>query len=270
MKKLSIVIVNFQSEKYISKCLDSIKKQSLKVPVQVIIVNADDSNYKINLNGFSRASLIINLDKNLGFGHGVNEGVKYAIGDYLLILNPDVVLKDGLVNALDIAIKNNFIVGANLFLPNGDMQPYAFGDFHSLKTILLNKRNSKCSKYDNKYINKKTTPLSTNINKFNWVSGTAMLLKKDLFLKLNGFDESYFMYFEDQDLCFRAKMLGVSIVVIKEFKIIHFGGKSFDKKPAQLKEYNKSLYLFLKKNGNFLSYMVIVLLKPIYDYFKNK
>jgi len=258
MEILSIVIVNFKSEKYIWECLESIKNQKLKTEIQIIIVNADNSNYTVGLSRFSKSSLVINLKKNLGYGYSVNQGVKNAVGDYLLILNPDVIIKEGLDIALKFISKNNSIVGANLFTEEGNQQRYAFGNFHSLFVIFLNKIG-----YRNLFVD-------VSQYKVDWVAGTAMLMRKSLFLKLGGFDTAYFMYFEDQDLCYRAKKLWAYSFVLKDFKVIHFGGKSFNSKPSRLNEYNKSLKLFLSKHGSLFDKLIINIWKPIYDVIKNK
>lgn len=258
---LSVVIVNYNSQKYITRCLDSLKSQNLNIPIQVILVNADNSNFRTSLDGFSKESIIIDTVENKGFGSSVNKGVAKATGDYLLILNPDTVIKEGLSKALEYVIKNNSIAGANLLLPSGGEQKYAFGNFHSLITIMRNK-------VFGSYLNNNN--LDGNVFRVDWVSGTAMLVKRKVFDELRGFDESFFMYFEDQDLCFRANEIGIKSYILRDFRVIHFGGKSFKKSKTQLSAYNKSLKIYLSKHSNVIDRVVIGIIKPIYDSFKNK
>jgi len=259
MKMLSVVIVNYNSQKYIPNCLNSLKNQNLNIPIQVILVNSDNSNFKINLDSFSKGSMIIDTVDNRGFGSSVNKGVTKATGDYLLILNPDVIVKGGLSEALEYVINNDSIVGANLLLPSGVKQKHAFGNFHSLTTIMKNKA-----------FGFSIQRFESEVSKVDWVSGTAMLMKRKIFDKLHCFDESFFMYFEDQDLCFRANEIGVFSYVLKGFRVTHFGGKSFKKSKIQLFEYNKSLKIYLSKHSNIVDRIVIGIIKPMYDSFKSK
>jgi GT2 family glycosyltransferase len=134
----------------------------------------------------------------------------------------------------------------------------------------------------------KKTPLSTIKNKFlasrdkvgeknafevDWVSGGAMLMRKSLFDELIGFDESYFMYFEDVDLCLRAKKRGYKIVVNPLSRIFHQSGQSFDNNQKKKKYYYDSQDYYFRKNfGSAEASLMKILRLPLYirNVFYNK
>ena len=252
---LSIIIVNYKSEEYIEACVQSIQENFYNDAFEVVIVNSDQSKFRFK--GFEKLVKFLDLEENRGYGYSINRGVEIAKGNYVLLLNPDTLIQSGLNNAYNYVKNHNSIIGANLYTESGLQQQYAFGKFHSGIRVLLNKvGNSNCV-------------LKKDLTKCDWVSGTAMIMRKSLFNKLNGFDENFFMYFEDQDICFRAKSIGVDTYVMRNFKVIHYGGRSFRSNKKKLREYNKSLIYFIKKNGNLFDRLFIQLLKPIYDTFKH-
>jgi N-acetylglucosaminyl-diphospho-decaprenol L-rhamnosyltransferase len=85
-----------------------------------------------------------------------------------------------------------------------------------------------------------------------WVSGTALLIKNKLFNDIGGFDEAFFMYFEDQDICLRVKSKNTKTLFYPDFKIVHHSGKSWKKQKNQKKYYYQSLDIFFKKHHNLI------------------
>jgi len=96
-----------------------------------------------------------------------------------------------------------------------------------------------------------------------WVSGGAFAIKKDLFEKIHGFDENFFMYFEDVDLCRRASSVGGKILYLPQFTIRHFGGQSYDDTRKQKVEYYQSQDYYLKKHFSRASAFFIALLRKV-------
>lgn len=247
IEKLSIVIVNYQSEKYLAKCLSSIKEKVLAVEHEIIVVNNDENNIETHCD----ASLqdgnirIINTGKNIGFGAACNLGARMAQGEILCFLNPDTeIVSNNIKILLDEFDKENklAIIGPKLVVETSRRgvlaQEWIAGKKVTLLSTLLNNLGYK---RDKKIWESKASVECA------WVTGAAMFIKKDIFQKLGGFDEKFFMYFEDIDLCKRARQLGCKILYFPDFQIKHFGGKSFLSKAKQKSHYHTSQYIYFKK-----------------------
>lgn len=240
----SIIIVNYKSKDFLLNCLESLEKYLtplLKNNWEIIIVN-NDNLYLLIEKKFNFPIKILEINQNLGFGGAVNLGAKKANGDFLFFLNPDTFLKnDSFKNFLDYLKKEDLkknpeIFGLQILEENGEIQEWSCGDKTSLFSILTR----------NFFSSKKWE--SEEISKVDWVSGGAMIVGKKVFEKLGGFDDKFFMYFEDQDLCLRAKKMGVEIVYFPFSQVYHLGGKSWEKKEEQKKEYYKSQDYFFQKH----------------------
>ena len=253
---ISIIIINFNSKKYLEKCLLSIHEKILlsarnRFFFEIIVINNEKEPLLLDSDFLPKPKIIHN-PKNTGFGSGSNLGAKQAKGDYLFFLNPDVkLLDDSLLDMIEYIDSRSEIgiIGPKLLLSQtGLPQPWTSGKKTSLWSIVF--RNT-----IGKPWNKKKPVL------VDWVSGTALLIRKKLYEKINGFDEKFFMYFEDQDLCLRAKEQGAKVLFYPHARIIHFSGKSWSGSKSQKKYYYQSQeYFFSKHHGtiqkkilNFLS-----------------
>jgi hypothetical protein len=252
---VSIIIVNYQSKRYLLSCLQSLdaKLTTLEKKPEVIIVNNESK--PLNEEVFKNLNLsvqIINSGQNLGFAKACNQGAQKARKKILFFLNPDTkILDNNLSNAIDFLQKNSDIGALGIKIiqaKTGLAQPWTCGKKTSLLRILL--KNS-----FNKPWNKKAP------TEVDWVSGTALLTPKSVFQEVNGFDENFFMYFEDQDYCLRVKKSGKRVVFFPEFKIIHHNGKSWKDKSSQKKSYFQSQKIFFQKHMPFQSKILSVLHK---------
>lgn len=254
---LSIIVVTYNACEYLEDCFNSIKNFSSNVSYEVIVVNNDAS----GLNNLSKVVKRYNArllcpTRNIGFGAGVNYGAKNAKGKYILILNPDTEVKSSLRRPMEYLRKRVFdVVGANLIDKAGNSQAFSCGRFHSLVNIFLYKLP----------LRKYHPWLSVRPIEVNWVSGAVMMMKKSLFDDLAGFSENYFMYFEDQDLCFRVKRMGKKVGFLPNFKVFHVRGVSLQNSKNRLSYYNTSQKIFFGNYaGRFETYL-LKLVKPVYD-----
>ena len=203
-QNLTVIIVTFKSEKVIHNCIKSIG-QDIKI---LIIDNANDKEFKQNIeNKYKNVSCILS-EKNLGMGAGNNLGIQNTKSDFVFILNPDVILNP---NTIDELIE----------------QTIKLGEFGIVAPIEVN------NDYPNYKLDKKIKNQINEINPFlvKSVDGYAMLLnlKRLNFIKeFNYFDENFFMYLENDDLCKRAIKKGEKIYIIPKSKIKHLGGKAVD------------------------------------------
>ena len=234
--KLSFVIVNYQSEKYLEECVSSIKEKILGMEYEIIVVNNDNLEAKL-----PSGVKIINSGKNIGFGAACNMGARNAQGEILCFLNPDTeIISENIQELLDEFNKddNLAIIGPKLISDKNEVQEWIAGKETTIVSTLLNNLGYR----RDKKIWGSASPIECA-----WVSGAVMFICKDIFQKLGGFDESFFMYFEDIDLCQRARLAGYKVLYFPNFVIKHFGGKSFLDKKTQKRYYRKSQLRYFKK-----------------------
>lgn len=247
--RISFIIVNFQSHTLLERCLSSIGRLS-ETNAEIIVVNNDPAPLELlPKNKFSL--FIIQASHNLGFGAGINLGARSARGEYLFFLNPDAeIITDSISSALDEFTKNPrlAILGGKIVDDQGKPQDWTFGEAITPLRIIKNNLGMD----QNKRLRKQKGSLLTD-----WISGGAMMIRKDIFQKLSGFDEKIFMYYEDIDLCRRAKQLGFEILHFPGLVVRHLGGKSFNNKEEQKKHYYQSQdYYFQKHFGKFYAFLI--------------
>ena len=219
-QNLSIVIVTIRSEGIIDQCIESINQD---LPI-IVVENSNNTNFINYLEKKYKNIKCVLSNGNLGMGSGNNLGIKEVKTDYVLIINPDVILEKDTIDELIIASEN--ISDFSILSPissNIDYPNYALDE-------------------KQKKIKKENLPFSVNA-----VDGYAMLFNKkkiDLIMsndpsnpKNNYFDESFFMYLENNDLCKRLIEKGEGIFVAPKAKINHFGANAVNKK------YNKEVEL---------------------------
>jgi GT2 family glycosyltransferase len=228
--KISIVILNYNTSKLVDKCLESIKKNMEDLYYEVIVVdnNSDDrtiENLKLkyqNVNFYFR-------EINNGFGSGCNYGFSKSIGKYILFLNPDTYLISNIVKDFyDLLESDNKIGVCSTLLEDGSGNlQYCFNDFPSIKWELLeltgylsNKKIKNMLDYTKKVHNENSYIV------VDWAIGACLFIRKDVFEKVNGFDENYFLYYEDTDLQKRISEAGYKIVLLNEKRIKHIGKSS--------------------------------------------
>lgn len=214
----SAVIVNYNTNKYLDSCIKDLADNS-----EVIIVdNKSDEPPSIK-----NAKLIIN-DKNKGFANAVNLGVKNSTGEFILLLNPDTRMSKEALDKLiefykshnDCGIAAPKLVGYNNVVQKSVRKfPTIIGAF---KEYILGQK----GEYDF-YLPDKTCPVDV-------VVGACMLIKKDLFEKIGGLSEKYFLYYEDIDLCKKIKVMGLKVYFLPEVEIFHEIGSSSNEKSYDL------------------------------------
>lgn len=250
--KLTVVYVYFNTPNEIQESINSIDKAVGKNSYEIIVVD-NNSTKKIPRALFrDKRVTIIKSKTNGGFGYGCNLGAKSATGEYILFLNPDTVLfensvvtmlktftdmkKVGIVGPLMVDGKENNLPTINTFITFGRaIVAYSFvnklfpKNIVSKKFWMLEKDRTKLSKVD-------------------VISGACMLIKKDLFEKIGGFDERFFMYFEEQDLCLRIVKEGYKVIFNPRGVISHKVGASLSDKKVIKIYFQKSRFLYFKKH----------------------
>jgi len=257
-KKLSILIVNFASASHLENCIASIyRKFGDFLSWEVIIINNDKEDISKLSIDFSNVK-ILNNNGNVGFGSGINMGAKEACGEFLLTLNPDTeIISENIKSVLDEFSKDEKIgvISGKTMSKKGAIEPWSVGKELTFLDLILN--NIGFSRSRNIWNSCKKIECD-------WATGTALFIKKNLFDKLGGFDENFFMYFEDMDLCKRVRNSGKKIIFFPEFEIYHSGGKSYNNKILQKRHYYDSMEYYLKKHGQLMTQKLVRLIRKLF------
>ena len=253
--EITLIIVSFKSDKLISQNLEIIKK----FPT-IIVDNSKSNSLNKLVNKFDNINLIV-PNKNLGYGKANNLGVSFARTPYILIINPDIVLNEKsieqLYNSFIENIKNVGVLGPSLY--DSEMKRRTNGSISYIKKI------------KGKNINKSLNNLPEGNISCDFLVGCCLFMQRSFFVKLGGFDNNYFMYFEDNDLCDRIIKDGKTVMEIPSAKIIHLENLSSKKNFFQNSKmaiiHKISSYIYLNKNLSFRSFVIHIIINFL-DYFQ--
>ena len=239
---LTIVITTYRSEDKIENCLNSIDSD-IKI---IIVENSSNNKFKSFIEKKYKNVECILTNNNLGYGKANNIGLKKVLTKYSLILNPDTVLQKETID--------NFFVFLNR------------GINFALLGPLQNEKESdlEISDYN-----------SSNFFEVSSVKGFAMFLNMKKFIDIGFFDENFFLYLEEIDLCKRIKKIKENIYVDENIKIIHYGGKSVNQSHADETELVRnwhwmwSLFYYNRKHFNYFYATIKILPKFFSALFKS-
>lgn len=256
-KQLSIVIVNYNVKNLLKKCLESIFEYEKHIEFEVIVVdnNSIDRSQKMLQRDFPQVKLIENK-RNLGFSAGCNQGIKESQGRYILLLNPDAELTPGgfkkMIDFMDSKPEVG-ICGPKMTDQKGNFQ-FSCRSFPSYLTAISSSQSILNRIFPENLLSQKYLLKNqdhSQIREVDWVSGSCLLAKREMLGKMELLDERFYMYVEDVDLCYRAKMAGFSVFYFPQVVVIHHIGKSTQKRKFNmLVEHHKSMYYFYRKHHN--------------------
>lgn len=252
---LSIIIVNYNVRDLLENTLHSIEAASKKIRVEVFVVEnaSDDGSAEMVAKNFPSVHLIRN-EINLGFAKANNQAFKQARGKYFLVLNPDTLLQEDTLQVMLQFLEDNPDVGMSgckIINADGTIEPNSRRSFPSpwvtfcklsgLSTLLP--KSKLFGKYNLTYLS------DDEIYEVDALSGCFMMVRKEVYDKISGFDEDYFMYGEDLDLCYRTQKAGWKIYYVSSTKIIHYGGESTKRSSIDATAvFYDAMKLFVRKN----------------------
>ena len=255
---LSIIIINHNTKKLTVDLIKSIYKNTILTSYEVIIIdNSDIESQKLKKNELDCNILKISniiYTSNDGFGVACNKGAKLSKGRYLLFINSDIIFSD---NAIDKSInyikkdKNIGALGCKVILKDGSLDHGCKRGFPSPSASLyyflhLDKifpKSKKFGAYRLSYLN------NDEIHEVDAISGSFLIINAKLFFDINGFDETFFMYGEDLDLCFRVKKRGFKIIYYPLTSVTHLKGQSrFNKNKFVLYHFYNAMVIFYNKH----------------------
>ncbi len=255
----SIIIVTYNSASYIRDCLTPLAGQS-DLEIVVVDNNSKDGCQDIVQREFSFTKFI-SLEENIGFGAACNVGVRASSGEHILFLNPDAVALPEAYRQLwsFLAGKSQIgIVGGRLIDPSG-VPLQSMGDRPSLIGQILDKplgvlsryvpSEGRCRKILGSLSSKFRLPVKPD--RVVWVSGAALGCRRTCLDEIGGFDEKFFLYYEDVDLCVRAAQAGWEIWHVPQAIIQHRSGASFQGNRVLQKQifYENQKYFFQKHSS---------------------
>lgn len=253
--KLSIIIVNYNTQQLLNECLESIKQYTPFIDYEVLVVdNASLDGSAEYLKGVTQGNINVILNQNnKGFASANNQAICDAKGKYILLLNPDTEV---LERTLDKCIKymDNHqhigILGCKVMLPNGKLDLACRRGFPNLKNSFfkfsglakLFPKVKLFTGYNLTYLDEnQSSPVDS-------VVGAFMMVRHEVIDQIGLLDEEFFMYGEDIDWCYRAKQAGWEVFYYADASIIHHKRASSRQSKKALVEFYRAMEIFYRKH----------------------
>lgn len=247
---VSIILVNYNGAEILLDCLNSIQK-FIDIPnYEIILVDnaSSDGSVELVAANYPHIRLVKEIE-NRGFGAGNNIGAKFATGEFLFLLNTDTVLISNILPHLIQLMQADSqvgIIGPKLLNPDGSLQISVSpalgikGEYEARQRHQAYQNVSQQSLIEQKF---------QEIQEVDIVVGAAFFIRSSLFHDLGGFDEKFFMYFEESDLCQRAQYRGYKIIYTPDVSLIHLKGYSIQKAANIMAiEYRRSQIYYYQKH----------------------
>jgi GT2 family glycosyltransferase len=261
---ISIIIVNHYADRILDDCIRAAVSGSSLLRREIIVVDNPAVAAPRSIPGCSGTAVQrIPTTDRLGFGAACNLGAKYAAGEHLLFLNPDVVVEPNAIEHLHSAIETTADAGAVIgrltlsdgtFYPSCRMFPTITNLLYSHGSVLHWLFGSRRGRY--------MLPDFDDITEVDWGAAALMMVRRDLFERSSGFDERFFMYLEDTDLCFRFQKAGFRNYYIPRAGGVHLWGYSTRRYPfRRILWHHRSIWRYFVKHDN--SPPTLAILAPI-------
>jgi GT2 family glycosyltransferase len=251
MTTLSVIILSYNTKQLLWQSLSALIRYIPKKNIEIIVLDnaSSDDSAKMIKENFPDVNLVHSY-KNLGFAKGINTAVKEAKGKYLLFLNSDADLTnntlDEIISFMD-SSSSVGVVGGVLLNADGSRQR-SYGSFYTLSSATKMLIGGDKIEMKNK--------LYTQPTEVDWVSGGFMMINHELFKKIGGFDEHFFMYMEDMELCYRVRKAGYRTYVYPQAVAIHKQHGSTNRSFAVERIYEGLMY-FYKKHRSPIEYYLL-------------
>lgn len=248
--QLSVIILNYNVRYFLEQCVLSVQKALDGIDGEIIVIdnNSSDDSCAMMKQGFPNIKLIENKE-NVGFPKGNNIGVAQAKGDYICILNPDtVVAEDTFKKLLAKSYQlTSGIIGCKLIDGTGNFLPECKRGIPTpwvafTKIFGLYKLSNAFGKYYAQHLSENQS------GEVEILVGAFMVMKRDLYNEIGGFDENCFMYSDDIDLSYRVLQKGKTNYYFHETSVIHYKGESTVKDGTYMKRFQEAMNFFYKKH----------------------
>ncbi len=263
MIDISVIIVNYRGWSHLNRCLEAFNSFQFKLfSFEVIVVdNCSNDGFLADFeNRFSNVKFLLNSG-NFGFSHGCNLGARYAEGTYLLFLNPDIVATEDSISKLYELIRSSTdvsILSCKQVNSNGkiEQQIRFFPSYFTLNGLFRSFYRMTRKKVSDEFKPDKRAFIYSD-----WVSGSVLLISRNHFNEIEGWDERYWLYYEDVDLCYRSSLSGGKIAVCDSVSVLHHHGGTTRINPATRaltkSEVVISLHVFISAHYSFFKAFVL-------------
>jgi GT2 family glycosyltransferase len=249
--QLSVIILNYNVRYFLEQCVLSVQKALKGIDSEIIVIDnaSSDDSCEMMKTKFPHIKLIEN-EANLGFPKGNNIGVAQAKGEYICILNPDTVVAEDtflkILNTKNLQL-NTGIIGCKLIDGAGNFLPESKRGVPTpwvafTKIFGLYKISNFFGKYYAQHLSEKET------GKVDILVGAFMVMKRELYLEVGGFDENCFMYSDDIDLSYLVLKTGKSNYYFHETSVIHYKGESTVRDGTYMKRFREAMQFFYNKH----------------------
>jgi len=240
LPELSVLIVSYDTKELTLSCLDALERTASGLSLETIVVDnaSRDGSPEAIVRRHPRVH-VVSSPENLGFARATNRAARLAEGEHLLLLNPDTELRAGaLQGALELARLHPEagIVGGRTLFPDGSLNPSSCWGAPTLWSLLCHATGLASLLRRNRFFDPESLGSwpRDSVRRVDIVSGCFLLIRRELWLALGGFDEAFFMYGEDADLCLRARAAGHACMITPAAELVHHGGASERSRPDKL------------------------------------
>jgi GT2 family glycosyltransferase len=253
-KVVSVIIVSYNVRGFLGSLITSLHRALHDIDSEIIVVDnaSDDDTVDFLKRNYPDVRLIENRT-NVGFGKANNQGVRISVGEYLLLINPDAIVEENTVREMLDFCRHHPDAGASsckVLNADGSLQkscrrgfptPWvAFTKISGLGTLFPKSRIF--GRYNLTYLNPE------EVHEVDAIGGSFMFIPRKVFLEVGGFDEDYFMYGEDIDLCYKIKKAGYKVYYTPQTSAIHFKGESTRRSNInQTYEFYRAMAVFVEK-----------------------
>jgi GT2 family glycosyltransferase len=264
---MDVIIVNHNTRDHLRACLASLEPEWAR---QVIVVDnaSTDGSAEMVEREFSWVALLA-ASSNPGYGAAANRAITQCRSPYVLLLNSDTRLRPGTLRALPAYFEQHprvAIVGPRLLNPDGSLQPSCYSFPTPLRVFLEESALHRLvralpvvrSRYERTWAHDRS-------RRVDWVLGAALAIRREAFEGVGGFDESFFLYAEEVDLCFRLRAAGWEAHFTPEAAVVHAGGASTGQRRAEMAvQFFRSLVRFYRRHYSAARlFQLIMIMKSI-------
>jgi GT2 family glycosyltransferase len=252
---VDIIIINYNSTDYTIRCIDSIKQNLNSCRIKIIVIDNNSNDMPNRIIDHCPGIQLIENEKNIGFGNAINYGLKLSVSKYLVLINPDALLPDRSFYYIIQYIDENpeiAIAGPKILDWDGSIQGSA-RRHPTIWTAFFGRKSPLTKFFPNNPITKKEficfNGVKDNPQSVDWVSGACMIIRSEAVRQVGGFDNRFFMYWEDADLCKRLKEQGWEISYFPKAQVYHYIGKSSNTcQLLSIYHFHKSCYYYFTKH----------------------
>ena len=247
--KFSVVTVNYRSWPYTLRCIDSLYRTGYE-DFEVVVVDNDQG----AVPEMPHPVRLIRNPENMGFARACNQGILTSNGEYVVFINPDTLVEEDFFENLRRFFDENLragVAGPRIVDAEGNLQLSARKEL-SFVSGFLGRTSLLTRLFPKNPLVRRFFPAVERLagpTAVDWVSGACMVIRRRTLEEVGPMDERFFMYFEDADLCRRAREAGWLVYYLPQVEVLHHTGASSRSKPRAVWNLHKSAFLYHRKHG---------------------